>query len=315
MKKCLLYIFYIIVVFLTCLAAIELYCKMKGICTLSQFRAQDFPNNKLFTTSDFLPFELTPNIPGYSNSLGMRDKEYGIEKPKGIYRIIVLGDSVTMYGRYTDYLEDLLNNDFGNKIEVWNCSIGGHGIKDYYYNLSYRCLHYQPDMVIIGFCLNDFSLTPVMFRDRRGTLLCYRPFRLLKGELDNWLYCHSRAYRLILSTLEARHLIPYFYADEPLGRLYLGKIKALAQQYNIPLLTLIFPYFRADSEESIEYKIMKKVIDELNIDCIDLHQVFRKEERLKFLDNSNEYLHPNDAAHRIVAGVLEKYLIDKKIPR
>ena len=188
MRKGFLCIFYIIVVFLTCLAAVELYCRVKGIYSLPNFRQQDFGNNDIFATSNFLPFELAPNIPGFSNSLGMRDKEYDIEKPKGIYRIIVLGDSITMYGHYTDYLEDLLNKDFGNKIEVWNCSIGGHGIKDYYHNLKYRCLTYHPDMVIIGFCLNDFSLTAIMFRNKNGKLLCYRPFRLLKGEFDNWLY-------------------------------------------------------------------------------------------------------------------------------
>ena len=38
----------------------------------------------------------------------MRDKEYTLKKEKGIYRIVVLGDSITMYGYYTDFLEESL---------------------------------------------------------------------------------------------------------------------------------------------------------------------------------------------------------------
>jgi len=313
MKKWLLYLIYIILILILCLATIEIYCRIKGISSLSQFKFTDFPSNNLFTTSSFLPFEIAPNIPGFSNSLGMRDKERNIRKAKGIYRIIVLGDSVTMYGHYTDYLEDLLNKDFNNKVEVWNCSIGGHGIKDYYYNLKYRCLKYHLDMVIIGFCLNDFILTPVMFKGRDGKLHCYRPFQLLKGEFDNWLYCHSNAYRFVLTKLEAKFSKNWDLDPETFGRLYLEKIKNLTQEHRIPLLTVIFPYFVYDSEETSYYKIMKKVIDELNIECIDLHQVFKRQERQKFITRAADYIHPNDEAHKIVASVLKKYLIDKKI--
>jgi len=310
MRKMFFHFIYIVIVILLCLTTLEVYCRVKGMATLQHFRFTDFQNNKAFCPSTFLPFELIPNIPHWTNSFGMRDKERNINKPKGIYRIIIHGDSISM-GSYPHNLEEQLNEDFNNKVEVWNCSIGGQGIREYYNYLKYRSLNYKPDMIIIGFCLNDFNLTPVMFKTADGELHCYRPFQVLKGNFDNWLYCHSNLYRFILATIEEKYFgkfSPYAFGTE-----YLGKIKAIAQERSIPLLAVIFPYFRSDSEESQEYKVMKRVINELNVECIDLHKIFKREERYKFLqkDHLTDFIHPNEEAHAIVAEVIRQHIKQK----
>lgn len=282
--------------------AAEIYCRAKKICKLNEFRYNDWPSMKLFRPSNFLPYEVVPNIRGYTNSLGMRDKEYKLKKETGLYRIAVLGDSITMYGRYTDYLEELLNNRLKDRFEVWNCGIGGQGIKEYYYNFAYKYLKSEPDMLIIGFCLDDFEMTPVIFKVDK-TMRCYRPFRLFKHNWDNWLYCHSNFYRYILTVLEQKMAKKAGISREGTGRLYMSKIKEIVAQKNIRFFVVIFPYFRNDSESTFHYKEMKKVIDELGIECIDLHNVFNKEERHKFI-TPPDYIHPNYEAHRIVAEVL-----------
>lgn len=288
----------------------EIYCRLKGICKLDGFRYSDWPNMDIFKPSNFLPFELVPNIPGYSNSLGMRDKEYELKKNPGVYRIIVVGDSITMYGHYTDFLEEFLNNKEKSSYEVWNCAIGGHGIKDYYYNLVYRCLDFGPDMLIIGFCLNDFALTPVIFKVGKS-MHCYRPFRLFKSDWDAQLYCHSNLYRFILTVLESRVVKKNKMDTGEIGRLYLSKIKEITVQKNIPFFVVIFPYFKTDSESTPEYIMMKKVIEELQIDYIDLHNIFRKEQRYKYV-TPTDYIHPDDNCHRIVAELLYRKIIENR---
>jgi len=289
----------------------EFYCRKNNICKLAEFRYRDWPNMDIFTTSEVLPFEVVSNIPNYTNSLGMRDKEYSLRKKKGIYRIIVLGDSITMYGEYTDYLEEDLSREFGSKFEVWNCAIGGHGVKDYYYNLRYRCIKYSPDMLIVGLCINDFALTPVIFKTQDGRMHCYRPFALFKNNSDNFLYCHSNLYRFILIKLEGMAARRNQTTMESTGRLYMSKIKEIARRQKIPVLAVIFPYFKFDSEFNEDYKVMRKVVAELNVECIDLHTVFNKDERGRFLDNPDDYIHPNSKAHRIVADLVREYVIGR----
>lgn len=291
----------------------EIVFKVSGIGELSRFRHQDFPNNELFCTSDYLPFELPADIPGFSNSFGMRDKEYRLVKTGGVYRIIVMGDSITMYGQYTDFLEDKLNKQFSNAIEVWNCSIAGHGIKDYYHNLVNRLIKYEPDMLLIGLCFNDFELTPVMFKSRDGELRCYRPFRLFKSNYDNWLYCNSNLYRTILVMAEKSLQNRVSLSNEAFGSTYLTKIKDIAEKNGWPFLCVVFPNFTPFSEDSDHYNIMIKVLDKLDIDYIDLHKVFRKEERASFLDNPDDTIHPNKDAHMIAADEIVKYLTDNRI--
>jgi hypothetical protein len=71
---------------------------------------------------------------GYSiNRAGFRDHEYPLEKPPGVYRILVLGDSTTagngianLDRTYTKVLEKILNEDGDRKFEVLNMGVGGY---------------------------------------------------------------------------------------------------------------------------------------------------------------------------------------------
>lgn len=96
------------------------------------------------------------------NSFGLRDNEFSQEKPAGVFRILVLGDSIA-YGRvvrsamtFPNQLEQLLREQ-GKKVEVINAGISGYS--------PYNELHYyleegrqfDPDLVIVAFCMNDVA--------------------------------------------------------------------------------------------------------------------------------------------------------------
>src|SRR5271170_1922765 len=74
-------------------------------------------------------------VPVSINSAGMRDGEYSVEKPPGVYRIMMLGDSTTFgWGvREQDtaakFLERKLNGQLPpgyNKVEVLNTGVGNY---------------------------------------------------------------------------------------------------------------------------------------------------------------------------------------------
>lgn len=97
-----------------------------------------------------------------NNSLGFRERNVVTPKPNGIYRIMVLGDSLTWGAglnsqqRYTNQLEKLLNERFQEKrVEVLNFGVsGGPTIleRDILYKYKNQV---EPDLIIVGFCLND----------------------------------------------------------------------------------------------------------------------------------------------------------------
>jgi len=83
---------------------------------------------------------------------------YPIKKEKGVYRIMVLGDSLT-YGKYintdknwTELLEDKLNKDFKcsniKKFEVINLGVDGYDINYMVERYKARGEKYNPDLII-----------------------------------------------------------------------------------------------------------------------------------------------------------------------
>ena len=111
------------------------------------------------------------NIPNWSgvtggkelviNSKGLRDREYEYEKPVGVKRILVLGDSYTWgYGVrndeiYTEFLERRLAAE-GKEWQVINSGVSGYGTDQEYLWFKSEGIKYQPDLVVVAFfVLND----------------------------------------------------------------------------------------------------------------------------------------------------------------
>ncbi|MFT4539586.1 MAG: lysophospholipase L1-like esterase [Planctomycetota bacterium] len=97
-----------------------------------------------------------------TNSRGLRDREYALQKPDGVYRIAVIGDSFTMGSGvpieqvFHSVVETELNRGAGERqYEVLNFGVGGYGIRDYIGVLQHQLPAYDPDLVLICLCGND----------------------------------------------------------------------------------------------------------------------------------------------------------------
>ena len=87
------------------------------------------------------------------NSKGLRDKNYDYEKPDGVKRIVVLGDSfaegaqVEENERFTEVLENsLLKNS-----QIINTGVSGYGNDQELLFLKNEGMKYNPDMVLVAF--------------------------------------------------------------------------------------------------------------------------------------------------------------------
>ena len=104
-------------------------------------------------------------VPAHTNSLGFRDtREYSLQKSPGTFRILVLGDSVTFgHGAqfettYPYLLEQRLREWRPEvKWEVWNLGVPGYNTAQELAYLNRVGGQYRPDLVIVGFFLNDFT--------------------------------------------------------------------------------------------------------------------------------------------------------------
>ncbi len=97
-----------------------------------------------------------------NNRFGFREREFTVPKPAGTFRIMILGDSMTWgagldpQDRYTDVLEKLLSQAIPQQsVEVLNFAHSGAPTVKERDTLVRLHEEVDPDLIVVGFCLND----------------------------------------------------------------------------------------------------------------------------------------------------------------
>lgn len=120
-----------------------------------------------------LVFEYRADLPGFTNSTGMRGPEYSIDRPPNTIRIAGLGDSV-MAGdhfpaeqTFLAVLERRLNDAASSptRFEVLSFAVGGYNTAQELAALRRKALAYDLDWVLLGVVINDID-APVFVRSR-----------------------------------------------------------------------------------------------------------------------------------------------------
>jgi hypothetical protein len=120
-----------------------------------------------------------------TNSEGLKTGEFPAIKPKNTIRIFCMGDSIvegstcaSNEDSYPNLLEDMLNKySYNVRYEVFNCGISDYGIRQEYLLLRHRLLKYRPDIVILGYYLNDGKT----FLRQKNTFLAFSSNKTLKN--------------------------------------------------------------------------------------------------------------------------------------
>jgi lysophospholipase L1-like esterase len=125
-----------------------------------------------------LAYELAPNMQHrkwrtqiLTNSHGMRDDEVALEKPVGTRRIAAVGDSFTFgWGlpgpaSYPAQLERQLEQRRREGEPAWevlNMGVGAYSARDEALVVRHKALAFEPDLILVGYCLNDPEVEPVV---------------------------------------------------------------------------------------------------------------------------------------------------------
>lgn len=139
---------------------------MSGAWTAKLYQASEIPG---------LEYELRPGGEAKIreqgirvNSLGLRGPEVTLKPAPGVVRVACVGDSFTFgHGVGDDetipvYLEEQLNRFGapGTRYEVLNFGVSGYSTRDEALVLTGRVLDFEPDVVLLLYCLNDPDLHP-----------------------------------------------------------------------------------------------------------------------------------------------------------
>ena len=283
--------------------------------------------------STLLDYEHIPNYNpgvfshGYNprlNSYGLIGEEYKLEKDKGIYRILFLGDSIAAQSWSGEFLEDELNNlklHLRYKFEIWNAAVAGYDVRRYYIYLKHKGLNYNPDMVLIFFCMDDFGANMnICYKIKDKITAYYFPLTEISKRytVNPFLIRHSYLYRFVIlrvnSYLLSKKKIQGIDPDEENGRYYLQMIKEICENNKIPLFVVIFPYLKPLDEykdyQIYQYKTICKVIKDLRIKHLNLYEHLPKESLYSLRVNKGDEIHPSREGHRLIAKIIYDYMLD-----
>jgi len=148
---------------------------MVGVCELAAravFPAPPNPTREpqiVYLSDHEIRYVNLPNQKGWIddgfvtiNSLGFRGPEIRSPKPKGRFRVVVIGDSVTFGWGVGDtetfcaQLEGLLHKSFPYRdVDVINLGVGGYNTRQEVTLIRRNVSVLEPDMVLVGFYSND----------------------------------------------------------------------------------------------------------------------------------------------------------------
>jgi len=304
-----IFIFFISILFISILyIALEIFFTLNGNYGIEKFIIgeslwnNDVKNGQhlscVLSSNPGLGWELRPQemINGY-----VRFEKKPRRKPPGVFRIVVIGDSIAQQGYFEKYLEDKLNSSGINKqFEVWNCGVSGYNITNYYYYLREKALRFDPDLIILALCLNDFSATNLIVYDGKKFMEFFNPFIVIKIPFSRYLFLHSRVYRFIVFGLEK-----YILKKISIEKILIDKLDRMiriASRKRIGMVALIWPYLkdRYTRDEQYEYDRMRYILEAKGIPYLDLHKTFDNRDNPDLRLNLRDYIHPSESAFKIM---------------
>jgi hypothetical protein len=255
------------------------------------------------------------------NAQGYRDLPRAVPKPPGVRRVLSLGDSfawgasVEFEDAYPQRLERALVRRRHEAWEVVNLALPGMATVDQAAQLAKEGEAYNPDVVLLGFVLNDSQDATAAEAQRAEDWVKHPPPSPGRSRLLGMI----RA-RLWATAENRRRVSGYLsmYDDKAPGwiaaRAALKSMGAWCRQRGIPFVVAIFPLFANPLDDGYPFaEVHAKVAQaaaEAGARVVDLLPAYRGLRWDVLVVNGADDEHPNEIAHRIAAGVILRALDD-----
>jgi lysophospholipase L1-like esterase len=237
------------------------------------------------------------------------------EKPAGIKRLLCLGDSVTVGAGckkdsiYSEHLARLLGEGYGDSFEVLNISHVAWNTQEELGALKSEGLSYSPDLIVLGFVLNDaepdgpaFHLSTLLPRNLDARLSWSYNINLLNFMYDKSLQLSGRKddYTQYLLKLyrEGQRGLEQCKADH-------REMLRIAKENDIKFLAVLFPAFVQFEDYPFQevHESVSGWLQQYGAVTVDLLPYYRKYKPkdliASFMDG-----HPNSLGHKIAADAI-----------
>ena len=269
-------------------------------------RKQGSVDPSLHFRDDFLEYDYKPNLRlkesglgRTTNSFGMYDQEYCMEKPPHVWRIALLGDSMALgpFGQnYESLLEKQLNQTHPNpdvqKFEVLNFAVGGYRITQIMEAMSENAARFHPDVYFV-------AITSVGVSHRWSYHIGHLLQRKIDLKYDFLRQVVAEAHVQPTDSMETidRKLTPY---TPEVFKWCLEQMKEQASKEGSKLVVLFIPEPIAPEVLTAQFAEARAITQQLGLPVIDLLDTFRAYQNLLDFRVSRDDLHFNARGHELV---------------
>lgn len=263
------------------------------------------------------------------NAHGMRGEDVELARTPGSLRIACIGDSHTFgYGvsdgeTWPDVLRaSLRRRAVGRTVEVLNFGVNAYDTEQEVVQLEQRVLEYQPDVVLLGFYLNDTALRELPASESAEPGYWVRILDRRQGGWIGWLRGHSRLCDLVADSLHrrissadfARTRSAGFAPDHP-GWLRvqaaLRRAQALTQARHVRLGVVLIPFLiRMDGAlgSHAAFEVVQQFCRSAELPCLDLEPRFDGLDLSQFRVHLLDY-HASAPAYRVIGEGTADWLV------
>lgn len=284
------------------------YSRMKSVGSMGYtgyLEKSDFPD---------VVYEFKPEIDSYfkladfrTNSQGLRDKEYSIEKPANTFRVAVIGGSFTVPAgveideAFHSILEDKLNKENPDlNYEFINFGVSGYRINNKIATLKHKALEYDPDLIL--FVLDGSQFTEDEEKDfiekpKKNQFFQSFTYKLIS---KNKLFKNKNKHQEFLD----EHIDGLTKFDQDLKELSL-----ISKNNNIPIFIVILDHDYSHIELT---KDIKKLVNKNGLYFSSTLPLFR-DTNISDLIIYKIDIHPNSKANQIFADAIYNDLTNQNL--
>lgn len=279
------------------------------------------------------------------NAQGFRNPPLSDSKAPGEKRVLVLGDSITFAAAteisrtYVKQAEALVAAQRpGSQVTFINAGVEGIGTKDEIDILIENGLAIAPDVVVLGFYLNDSNppdrlasvlANPGVIRSHsvlaQTIYRAYKMYQYRKGQLPEIdMYGWTRVTPPPDLYASRESLLAYAkVAEKDWGAAWnpeswnlidrqLARLRAIADDHGFKVVVLVFPVkyqVYAHYHEDAPQMEMAALADKYGFEFLDLLPVLRKHNTSQNL--FGDWCHPTDRGYAIIGQALGQFMLDR----
>jgi len=308
-KKCFLNLLLLSISVLFSIGILEIYAinflKIPYYTLDSNFTVLDDELTRGYKVNDekigFLP---GPEWFGREGILGCQNGREYLKNKKAALKIVILGDSV-IQNRYLEKSLKFILKDM--HYEIFNAGIGAYNtMQEAYYLKEHIAVPFN--ILILGFCLNDFEPPYTIIIANNKEKFARNLFEPL-GHVNPFLFRNSALYRYFkIRTINLLKKEEIWSKEAVLKnkdvKEGLQGILKYCDSKNAKLFVIIYPHlesYRKDSFLEAAHEKIIEILNELKINFLDLHEVYKNYDYKNLIQNQQDTCHPNFYADFIAA--------------